>query len=111
MSVGRRTQIPQRKERAQDCERIVVVSYICGGAMRSRTSVPLCSLKFFFLAVKTVVAGGLSRTQFSFSPSIPIAPLESSCKFDFGRFPPSTFAVCTAAPELATEVMGRFPVR
>src|SRR5215471_15291301 len=85
--------------------------YICGGAIRSRTSVPLCSLKFFFLAVMTVVAGGLLRTQFSFSPSIPIAPLESSCRFDFGSFRPFRIAVCAAAPELASEVIAEFPVR
>src|SRR5215472_11006263 len=85
--------------------------YICGGAMRSRTSVPLCSLKFFFLAVITVVAGGLLRTQSSLSPSIPMAPLESCCRFDLGRFSPFWIAVCTAAPELASEVMSLFPVR
>ena len=45
--------------------------------MRSRTSVPRDSLKFFFLAVITVVAGGLSSTQFSLSPSIPVTPLEA----------------------------------
>lgn len=60
--------------------------YICGGAMRSRTSVPLGSLKFFFFAVITVVAGGLSRTQLSLSPSMAMAPLESSCRFDLGSF-------------------------
>src|SRR5215471_16876968 len=85
--------------------------YICGGAMRNRTSVPLSSLKFFFLAVITVVAGALSRIQFSFTPSIPIAPLESSRRFDFGSFWPFRIAVCTAAPELACEVTATFPVR
>ena len=78
--------------------------------MRSRNSVPPGSLKFFFLAVITVVAGGLSKTQFSLSPSIPITPLESSARFDFGSFLPFRIAVCAAAPEVATEA-SEFPVR
>ena len=76
--------------------------------MGSRNSVPRGSLKFFFLAVSTVVAGGLSRTQFNLSPSIPMAPLESSCRLDFGSALPFRIAVCTAALESEPELAAVF---